>query len=59
VSFLAAPDYSIRQMTIKGQDGSVWQYSFENEKKNPPISDDLFHFKASPGVQVVDKSRGN
>jgi outer membrane lipoprotein carrier protein len=59
VAFLAAPDYSMRQLTIKGQDGSVWQYSFENEKKNPPISDDLFHFKAPPGVQVVDKSRGN
>jgi len=59
ISFLAAPDFTIRHLIVKGVDGSAYDYTFENEKKNPPISDDMFHFKPPPGCQVIDESRGN
>ena len=56
VSFLAAPDHSIRRLEVKGQDGSVLQFTFENEKKDPPIQDAMFRFTPPPGVEYVDSS---
>jgi outer membrane lipoprotein carrier protein len=55
VSFLAAPDFTIKELTVKGQDGSVMHYVFDGEKKNPPLSDTLF--KPPPGVEFVEPSK--
>jgi outer membrane lipoprotein carrier protein len=55
VSFLAAPDFTIKELTVKGQDGSVTHYVFSDEKKNPPLSDALF--KPPPGVEFVEPSK--
>lgn len=52
VSFLATPDFTISRLVVKGQDGSAYDYNFENEKKNPPLSGDLFRFHPPPGVVV-------
>ncbi len=55
VSFLAAPDFTIKELTVKGQDGSVMHYVFDGEKKNPPLSDTLFRPPA--GVEFVEPSQ--
>ena len=56
VSFLTAPDFSIRHLEVKGQDNSVLQFTFENEKKDPAIPDNLFHFTPPAGAEYVDSS---
>lgn len=56
VSFLAAPDNSIRRLEVKGQDNSVLEFVFDNEKKDPPIPDTAFRFEAPPGAEYVDSS---
>ena len=56
VSFLAAPDFSIRRLEIKGQDNSVLRFSFENEVKDAAIQDTLFRFAPPPGAEYVDSS---
>jgi len=56
VSFLAAPDFSIRRLEVKGQDNSVIEFSFENEHKDPSIRDAMFQFAPPPGVEYVDSS---
>ena len=56
VSFLTAPDFAIRKLMVKGQDGSVLEFAFENEKKNPSIGDATFRFTPPPGVEYVDSS---
>jgi outer membrane lipoprotein carrier protein len=56
VSFLAAPDFSIRRLEVKGQDGSVLQFTFENEKKDPPIQDSMFRFTPPSGAEYVDST---
>jgi len=56
VSFLTTPDYSIRRLEVKNQDNSVLKFSFENEKKDPPIQDALFRFTPPPGAEYVDSS---
>ncbi len=56
VSFLAAPDFSIRKLEVKGQDNSILQFTFANEKRNPPIPDSMFQFMPPPGAEYVDSS---
>jgi len=54
VSFLVTPNFVIRQLSVMGQDGSHMEYIFEDEKKDPLLTDALFHFTPPAGVQVVD-----
>jgi outer membrane lipoprotein carrier protein len=56
VSFLAGPDFTIRRMEVKMQDGSVLRFTFENEKQNPPLADGIFQFTPPRGVEYVDSS---
>ena len=56
ISFLAAPDSSIRNLEVKGQDNSLLQFTFENEKKDPKIQDSLFRFEPPAGAEFIDSS---
>jgi len=56
VSFLAAPDFTIRRLEVKGQDNALLQFSFENEKPNPVIPDMAFRFMPPAGAEYVDSS---
>ena len=56
ISFLAAPDHSIRRLEVKGQDNSLLTFVFDNEKKDPPLQDSLFHFEVPPGAEFIDSS---
>jgi outer membrane lipoprotein carrier protein len=57
VTFLVSPDFVIHWLRVKGQDGSVLEFTFENEKKNPPVQDAMFRFTPPPGVEYVDSSQ--
>lgn len=57
VSFLAGPDFVIRKLEVKGQDNSLLQFVFDNEKPNPAIPDTLFRFTPPPGAEYVDSSK--
>ncbi len=56
VSFLAAPDFSIRRLEVKGQDNSILRFTFEKEAKDPALQDALFRFNPPPGAEYVDSS---
>ncbi len=57
VTFLVSPDFAIHSLSVKGQDGSELDFTFENEKRNPPLPNDMFTFVPPPGVEFVDSSR--
>ena len=59
ISFEVAPDFTIKRLSVKGQDGSATDYIFENEKKNVPFSDAMFRFAPPAGVEVVDSDKVN
>ena len=59
VSFVASPNFTIKRLWVKGADGSLMDYVFDNEKKDPLLTDALFKFKAPPDVAVVDTSKVN
>jgi outer membrane lipoprotein carrier protein len=57
VTFLTAPDFTIKQLQVKGQDGSLLEYAFQGEKKNPAVPDAMFKFSLPPGAEWVDSSK--
>lgn len=54
IAFVAAPDFSIKMLSIKGQDGSTTKFTFDGETANPPLKDSLFVFSKPPGAVVSD-----
>jgi outer membrane lipoprotein carrier protein len=56
VTFLAAPDFTLRRVTVKGADNSLNEYVLTGEKRNPPVAESMFRFVAPAGVEVVDLS---
>ncbi len=55
VSFLVTPnDDVIHWLRVRGQDGSEMEFSFDAEKKNPPLNDSLFNFKPPPGAEIIE-----
>lgn len=56
VSFLATADFVIRRLEVRGQDNSLLQFTFENEKKDPPVNDSMFRFTPPAGAEYVDSS---
>jgi outer membrane lipoprotein carrier protein len=57
VTFLVSPDFAIHYLKVKGQDGSLLEYTFENERKNPPVPDAMFQFSPPPGVEYVESAQ--
>ncbi len=53
VTFLAAPDARIEQLTVRGQDASTMDFRFRNETRNPAQKDSLYIFTPPEGVEVV------
>jgi outer membrane lipoprotein carrier protein len=59
VTLTPGPDFSIQKLSITGQDGSVIQFVFDDEKLNPSLNDSLFQFVKPPGAVLDDQTRGN
>jgi len=57
VTFLVDPNFTIRWLNVKGQDGSQLDFAFNAEKRNVPIADSMFKFKAPLGVMYTDLSQ--
>jgi outer membrane lipoprotein carrier protein len=54
VEFLITPDSQIRRLRVIGQDKSVMDFSFEQEKLNIPLDMKTFSFRPPPGTEVVE-----
>jgi outer membrane lipoprotein carrier protein len=59
VSFLATPDFAITHLQVRGQDGSLLEFTFEGEKRNPTVPDAMFKFTPPPGAEFVDSTKSN
>jgi outer membrane lipoprotein carrier protein len=57
VSFLATPDFAITHLQVKGQDGSLLEFDFQGEKKNPAVPEAMFKFSPPPGAEYVDSTK--
>lgn len=54
VDFTIAADNQISRVVVTGQDQSVMDFNFSNEKLNGPVAESAFRFVAPAGVPVVN-----
>ena len=54
VEMLISPDGCIRRLNVLGRDQSITAFSFDNERLNPRVPDELFQFSVPSGATVVD-----
>lgn len=57
VTFLVAPDSTIRRLEVKLQNNDLMVFTFEGEKKNPLLTDALFQFTPPKGVELDDLTK--
>jgi outer membrane lipoprotein carrier protein len=57
VTFLVAADSTIRRLEVKLQTNDLMVFTFEDEKKNPLLTDALFQFTPPKGVELDDLTR--
>jgi outer membrane lipoprotein carrier protein len=57
VTFLIAPDSTIRRLEVKLQANDLMVFTFDGEKKNPLLTDALFQFTPPKGVELDDLTR--
>ena len=49
-----APDARIREVKVTGFDKSMLDFTFDQEKMDPPLDAELFQFKRAGGAEVVE-----
>jgi outer membrane lipoprotein carrier protein len=54
VEMLIAADGTIKDLKVAGRDQSLLEFAFKDERLNPPVNDNLFHFIIPAGADVVD-----
>ena len=54
VQFLVTPQFQIRRVQVTGQDNSVLDFTFDQEKLNPVLNNKLFDFQAPPHAEWVE-----
>ena len=59
VEFRVSATFVIRKLHIVGQDQSILDFTFEDEKLNPALANSMFEFHPPPGAQVVDRGSGD
>src|SRR5689334_12837885 len=54
VEFQVTPQFQIRRVRVTGQDLSVLDFQFDQEKLNPPLDSKLFQFQLPSGAMVEE-----
>ncbi|HEY3938262.1 MAG TPA: outer membrane lipoprotein carrier protein LolA [Bryobacteraceae bacterium] len=54
VEMLIAANGSVQQLKVVGRDESLLDFQFRNERLNPAVPEDFFHFTIPAGTEVVD-----
>jgi outer membrane lipoprotein carrier protein len=54
VEFVVTAALEIQKLQITGQDGSILDFAFSDERLNPTVADTLFKFSVPPGAQLVE-----
>lgn len=53
IEMLVTPDFRIQHLVVNGQDQSILNFAFDQEKLNPQVNDTQFKFKLPPGATLV------
>ena len=59
VEFLVSSTFTIRKLHIVGQDQSILDFIFYDEKLNPALANTKFQFHSPPGAEVMETGSGH
>lgn len=54
VNFTVSPGLEIRRLVVNGQDQSMLEFQFSEEKLNPALDEKNFRFEPPKGAEIVD-----
>jgi outer membrane lipoprotein carrier protein len=54
ITMTVAPDFTIKRVSVTGQDSSVMDFMLDNEQRNIKLNDSLFKFTVPPNAQVIE-----
>ena len=54
VEFVVTGENRIREVKVTGFDNSILDFTFDEERLDPPLDGKLFQFRAPPGTAVVE-----
>ena len=54
VEFVVTPSSQIREVKVTGFDRSIYDFTFEQEKLDPPLDAKLFQFQTPPGAVLEE-----
>jgi len=57
VEFVVSPENQIRQVKVTGFDHSILNFTFEQERLDPPLDGKLFQFQMPPGAELVESGQ--
>ena len=57
VEFVVTPDNRIRQVKVTGFDKSILDFTFDEEKIDPPLDSKLFQFQMPPGAHLEESGQ--
>jgi len=57
VTFLVDSQFAILSLSTRGQDNSVLDFTFSNERRNPQLADRMFVFTPPAGYEYQDSSK--
>ena len=57
VEFVVTPSSQIREVKVTGFDRSIYDFTFEQEKMDPPLDAKLFQFQTPPGAVLEETAQ--
>jgi outer membrane lipoprotein carrier protein len=57
VEFVVTPDFRIREVKVTGFDRSIYDFTFDQEKLDPPLDAKLFQFQTPPGAVLEEANQ--
>jgi outer membrane lipoprotein carrier protein len=57
VALEISPAHQITRIVIQEVDGAATDFRFTNIEENVPVQENLFHFSAPPGVEVIEDNQ--
>ncbi|MDX2154269.1 MAG: outer membrane lipoprotein carrier protein LolA [Bryobacteraceae bacterium] len=56
VEFTLGPSAEIQKLVVTGQDNSISEFRFDNERVNVAVNDSAFKFQLPPGARLVESA---
>ena len=57
MEFAVTSDYQIRRVRVTGYERPITEFTFEEEKVNPPMDSKVFRFQLPAGAKLMEDNQ--